>query len=199
VTGFVEDRVYQLDDYTRFETVETIIKEYVPEVSVKTVQKKKEFRAINEIRSFAFDSNPLMLIDAMPVFDSDDLAKFDPKGLKSLEILTRTFYLNEEEFPGVLSFTSYKNDFGGFPIPSNGIYLDYEGIQPKINFSKSLFDSPAIENQMMDWRTILFWSKVPESTPVSNSLDIKIPEIKGKYIITLKSNGETFTRLFEVK
>jgi len=199
VTGFVEDRVYQLDDYTRFENVETVIKEYVPEVSVKSVQKKKEFRVINEIRSFAFDSNPLMLIDAMPVFDSDELAKFDPKGLKSLEILTRTFYLNEEEFSGVLSFASYKNDFGGFPIPTNGIYLDYEGILPKISSAKTLFDSPKEENQMVDWRTILLWSKIPESNPISNAVELKIPDIKGKFIITVISNGETFTKLFEVK
>ncbi len=199
VTGFVEDKVYQLDDYTRFETVETVIKEYVPEVSVKTVQKKKEFRAINEARNFAFESNPLMLIDAMPVFDSEELARFDPIGLKSLEILMRTFYLNEEAFSGVLSFSSYKNDFGGFPIPTNGIYLEYEGIQPKISSAKGLFDSPKEAAQMMDWRTILFWSQVPETYPVSNSFTIKMPELKGKYIIRVKSGGEIFTRLFEVK
>ncbi|MEN2283843.1 hypothetical protein AAGF08_17005 [Algoriphagus sp. SE2] len=199
VTGLVEDRVYELDDYTRFETVETVIKEYVPEVSVKTVQKKKEFRAINEVGNFSFDSNPLMLIDAMPVFDSDELAKFDPKGLKTLEILTRTFYLNEEEFPGVLSFSSYKNDFGGFQIPTNGIYVDYEGIQPKIASANSLFDSPDKEDQIMDWRTILYWSKSQKSTPISNSFDIKVPEIKSKFMISVKSNGEIFTKLFEVK
>lgn len=199
VTGLVEDIVYKLDDYTRFETVETVIKEYVPEVSVKTVQKKKEFRAINEVGNFSFDSNPLMLIDAMPIFDSDELARFDPKGLKSLEILTRTFYLNEEEFPGVLSFSSYKNDFGGFQIPTNGIYVDYEGIQPKIGSANTLFDSPENEGQIMDWRTILYWSKAKKSTPISSSLEIKVPEIKGKYMITVQSNGESLSKLFEVK
>lgn len=198
VTGFVEDRVYQLDDYTRFETVETVIKEYVPEVSVKTIQKKKEFRAINALRSFAFDSNPLMLVDAMPIFDSDELAAFDPKGFKTLEILTRTFYLNEEAYPGVLSFTSYKNDFGGFPIPSNGIYLDYQGIQPEISEASTLFSPPA-DDLTMDWRTILFWSKVPESTPTSNKIELKAPELKGTYQVTVKSPNGTYSRTFEVK
>ncbi|MBN3583813.1 hypothetical protein JYB64_15545 [Algoriphagus aestuarii] len=197
VTGFVEDRVYQLDDYTRFETVETIIKEYVPEVSVKTVQKKKEFRTINAIRSFAFDSNPLMLVDAMPVFDSDALAAFDPKGFKTLEILTRTFYLNEEAYPGVLSFSSYKNDFGGYPIPSNGIYLDYQGIQPEITEAISLFN-PQTNGLTMDWRTILFWSKIPGSAP-KNRIDLKAPELKGTYRVTVKSPNGTYSRDFEVK
>lgn len=204
VTGFVEDRTYLLDDYTRFETVETVIKEYVPEVSVKTSKKMKEFRTLNEIRSYSFDANPLMLVDAMPVFDSNQLAAFNPDGFEKLEVLTRTFYLNEEEFEGVMSFVSYKNDFGGFPIPSNGIYLDYQGILPRIAAATELFDAPGQESNIMDWRTVLYWSAIPELAPASNSIEINVPEIIGKFKITVEtengeSMGETYTKTFEVK
>lgn len=204
VTGFVEDRTYLLDDYTRFETVGTIIKEYVPEVRIKSVKKKKEFRALDEVFGSSFDSNPLMLIDALPVFDSDALAAFDPKGFEKLEVLTRTFYLNEEAFPGVMIFSSYKNDFGGYPIPSNGIYLDYEGIQPKIVSAGSLFDAPSQDEHYMDWRTVLFWSAVPEASPISKAIEIKIPELKGHYQVTVKAKtpqgGLTeYVKTFEVK
>jgi len=204
VTGFVEDRTYLLDDYTRFETVGTIIKEYVPEIRIKTIKKKREFRALDEVMDASFDSNPLMLIDALPVFDSDFLANFDPSNFQKLDVLTRTFYLNEEKFPGVMSFSSYKNDFGGYPLPSNGIYLDYEGIQPKIVSAESLFDAPTKDQNIMDWRTILFWSKVPESTSVGNSVEITIPDLKGKYQITVKTKSEQgkskdFVKTFEVR
>ncbi|MBN3521731.1 hypothetical protein JYB62_17110 [Algoriphagus lutimaris] len=199
VTGFVEDRVYQLDDYTRFETVETIVKEYIPEISVKTVQKKKEFRSINEIKSFAFESNPLMLVDAMPVFDSDQLAAFDPKGFKTLAILSRTFYLNEEEFPGVMSFYSYKNDFGGFPIPTNGILLDYAGIQPRITLATSLFEPSRETDEMMDWRTILYWTEIPQLSSSKNEVEIVIPELKGSFLVTIKTDQGTYTKVIEVK
>lgn len=204
VTGFVEDRVYLLDDYTRFESVETIIKEYVPEVSVKTIKKKKEFRAINEVVSHSFDRNPLMLVDAMPIFDSDLLAKFNPKGFEKLQVLTRTFYLNEEEFPGVMSFSSYKNDFGGFPIPSNGIYLDYQGIQPRIVSTAALFDAPRSDSGIMDWRTVLYWSALPDLDRKDESIQIKVPETRGRFQVTVKainSDGATkyYSRSFEVK
>ena len=204
VTGFLEDRTYLLDDYTRFETVSTIIKEYVPEIRQKNVKKKKEFRALDEVYGGGFDSNPLMLIDALPVFDSDALASFDPTNFKKLDVLTRTFFLNEEKFPGVMSFTSYKNDFGGYPIPSNAIYQDYAGIQPKVVSAGSLFAAPREDQRIMDWRTVLYWSAVPESSPVGKSLEIKLPDLKGKYQITLNTltpTGESrnFTRTFEVK
>ncbi|WP_192346089.1 hypothetical protein [Algoriphagus sp. Y33] len=204
VTGFTEDRTYLLDDYTRFETVGTVIKEYVPEIRIKTTKKKKEFRVLDDVMDAGFDSNPLMLIDALPVFDSDLLAAFDPKGFKRLEVLTRAFYLNEEKFPGVLSFSSYKNDFGGFPIPSNGIYLDYEGIQPKVVSASSLFEAPEPSQGIMDWRTVLFWSEIPEKLPIGNVVEIQVPDVKGKYLITIKTgaNGggvKVYKRTFEIK
>ncbi|MEB2781336.1 hypothetical protein U3A58_13125 [Algoriphagus sp. C2-6-M1] len=204
VTGFMEDRTYLLDDYTRFETVATVIKEYVPEVSLRTIKKKKKFRALDEVREAGFDSNPLMLIDALPVFDSDLLATFDPTGFEKLEVLSRTFYLNEEKFPGVISFSSYKNNFGGFPIPSNGIYLDYEGIQPKVISTESLFAEPRQDQNIMDWRTVLYWSEIPDASSPGNSIEVKVPDLKGKYQITVKTKtqqGEAkdYLRTFEVK
>lgn len=204
VTGFLEDRTYLLDDYTRFETVGTVIKEYVPEISQKNIQKKKEFRILDNVMNTVFDSNPLMLVDALVVFNSDELAAFDPTNFKKLDVLTRTFFLNEEKFPGVMSFSSYENDFGGFPIPSNSIYLDYEGIQPKVKSTESLFSAPMDDQRIMDWRTVIYWSAVPDSAPVSNSMEIKLPDLKGKYQITLKTKtpqGEArnYTRTFEVK
>jgi hypothetical protein len=204
ITGLMEDRTYLLDDYTRFETVATVIKEYVPEISVKTIKKKKEFRVLNDVMDTGFGSNPLMLIDALPIFDSDLLAAFDPTNFEKLDVLKRTFFLNEEKFPGVMSFSSYKNDFGGFPIPSNGIYLDYEGIQPKIVSADSLFDAPNQDKNIMDWRTVLFWSEIPETSSLIQSIEITVPELKGNYQITVRTmtqqgTPKDYVRTFEVK
>jgi len=180
VTGFVEDNTYSLDDYTRFELVETVIKEYVPEVSIRTIQKKKEFRVLDKVRGAIFESNPLMLVDAMPVFDSDLLAGFNPKAFEKLEVLTRNFYLNEEVFPGVMSFSSFKNDFGGFTIPTNGIYLDYQGILPKILEKEALFSGNP-DAKMKDWRTVIYWSATDTELPDPRNLKFKMPVNAGLY------------------
>jgi len=204
VTGFVEDQTYDLDDYTRFESVEVVIKEYVPEVTVKTVQKRKEYRVLDKVRGAIFDDNPLMLVDAMPVFDSDLLASFNPKGLQKLEVLTRIFYLNEEAFPGVISFSSYNNDFGGFPIPTNGMYLDYQGILPKVLERKNLFAAPEEAARIRDWRTVLYWSATLDSDFSSHEMTLKAPATTGKFQIKisyLDENGEkkTASKIFDVK
>ncbi|TFV93362.1 hypothetical protein E4S40_13990 [Algoriphagus kandeliae] len=174
VTGFVADRTFMLDDYTRFESVETVIKEYVPMISVRTRKGLKEFRSINE-NGGVFSGNPLMLVDGMPVFDSDQLASFNPKNFEKLEVLSRLFYLNDREFEGVMSFSSYQSNVGGFPLPSNAFFTQTPGIQIPVELLQPI---TAIPEDAGDYRSILFWSadKMSEM-PKTNSFTVTIPNL----------------------
>lgn len=170
VTGFVADHTFLLDDYTRFETVETVVREYVPSVFVRTQDKKKVFRLVNEAVKSVFETNPLILIDAMPVFDSDLLTSFNPKFLSKLEVLNREFYLNDRTYPGVLSFTSYENNFGLYPLAPSARFFDYFGLQPKIELDKAQFSKPILPGKFPDYRTVLFWGNSETETIQSSSM-----------------------------
>ncbi len=187
VTGFVADHTYFLDDYTRFETVETVIREYVPSVFVRSQDKIKEFRLVNEAVKSVFESNPLILIDAMPVFNSDLLSGFNPKFLSKLEVLNREFYLNDRTYPGVLSFSSYENNFGLYPLEPSARFFDYLGLQPIIELDKSQFSQRQVEGQYPDYRTILLWGK-------SESASIQAPSTLGDFtfwVRYLDNSGQT--------
>jgi hypothetical protein len=186
VTGFVADHTYLLDDYTRFETVETVIREYVPSVAVRTRDKKKEFRLIDEAGNAVFDSNPLILVDAMPVFDSDLLSAFNPKFLSKLEVLNREFYLNDRTYPGVLSFSSYTNNFGLFPLAPSARFFDYLGLQPLIELEKNQFEKPATGGRFPDLRTILFWDRILDK-------EIQAPALDGRFLFWVKYLDEAGT------
>lgn len=187
VTGFVADYNYELDDYTRFEDVETILKEYVPSVAVRLKDKKKTFRLLNEADKSVFDSNPLILVDAMPVFDSDLLASFNPKFLQRLEILNREFYLNDRTYPGVLSFSSYANNFGLFPLAPAARFFDYPGLRPSLILDKGQFQTPASASRIPDWRTVLYWG------PSGDVSKTNLPDLAGIFVFWEKVvvDGET--------
>jgi hypothetical protein len=189
VTGFVADYSYGLDDYTRFEDVETILKEYVPSVAVRLKDKKKSFRLLNEADKSVFDANPLILVDAMPVFDSDLLASFNPKFLQHLEVLNREFYLNDRTYPGVLSFSSYANNFGLFPLAPAARFFDYPGLRPSLIMDKGQFQSPASASRIPDWRTVLFWGSSGELSKTS------VPDLVGTYVFweKVRVDGEMQT------
>ena len=197
VTGFVADYSYGLDDYTRFEDVETILKEYVPSVAVRLKDKKKTFRLLNEADKNVFDSNPLILVDAMPVFDSDLLASFNPKFLQRLEVLNREFYLNDRTYPGVLSFSSYANNFGLFPLAPAARFFDYPGLRPTLILDKGQFQTPATASRIPDWRTVLYWG------PNGDVSRTSLPDLAGTFVFWEKFRVEgeirTISTYFSVK
>jgi hypothetical protein len=185
VVGFVADQTYMLDDYTRFETVETIVKEYVPNVSVRRKDKLKKFRVINVEASYLFEGNPLMMVDALPIFNSDLLANFNPKFFRKLEILNREFYLNDRKYDGVLNFSSYQNDFGLFPIPNEVLYQSYSGLNPYIQLEKPIYSSPNNEKSMPDYRSVLFWYQ-KGIDPLGLSFNANTSEMTGQFILEVE-------------
>lgn len=182
VTGFVEDQSYLLDDYTRFDDVETVIKEYVPNVSVRRKDKLKEFRILNVEADYLFEGNPLMMVDALPVFNSDMLANFNPKFFYKLDVLNREFYLNDRKYDGVLSFSSYENNFGLFPIPDEVLYLGYGGLNPYIGLDSPIYSPNEKDEKLPDYRTLLFWYQKGVDK-FQSEFQVMSSELAGTYVL----------------
>ncbi|QDH80923.1 hypothetical protein FKX85_18485 [Echinicola soli] len=156
VTGYAPDRGYNLDDYNRFEDLATTLKEYMPTALVRKNKGKYFFKLTNIPEHSVFDGNPLILVDGMPVFDSDKLAQFSPENIKRAEIINRRFYILSYGFDGILSFTSYDNDFGEYPIPEHALYLEYPQIQQPVNWQ---FNPGKKSEHFPDFRSILLYQE----------------------------------------
>jgi hypothetical protein len=182
IIGFDADRTYMLDDYTRFENLETTLREYVPEVLVRKQDKKTLFKLLNNPLGSVFKENPLILIDAMPVFDTDALAAFDPINIQKLEVMTREFSFNQDKYSGVLSFTSFRNDFGTFQLPSNALYLNYPELQKTKRPKSFHLNATPNDPNFPDFRSTLYWNA---SEKGSKGLEIHTSQISGNYEIQI--------------
>lgn len=189
VTGYSPDRGYNLDDYNRFVDLATTLKEYVPTVLVRKKAGKYHFRLTNIPAHSLFDGNPLMLIDGMPVFDSDALARFSPEKIKRAEVINRSFYILNSAFEGVLSFTSFDNDFGGYPIPDRALYLEYPQIQQPVLWNVNR-QEPA-EKHAPDFRTLLYWNgSLMTGEDGAVDIDFHTSRVPGEYEIRVSSQDE---------
>lgn len=188
VAGFLADRTYYLADYNRFENIATTLKEYVPEVWVRKQEKKTLFKVLNNPLNSVFSENPLIMIDAMPVFDADALAEFDPKNIQRLDVLTREFILNDDKFSGVISFSSFENDFGGFELPEHALYFNYTEIQKPRKLPSPHFNNNLKEPNFPDFRSTLYWKFDPIS---ADKLLFYTSEIKGEYEGLISTVGES--------
>jgi hypothetical protein len=71
-------RGYNLDEYTRFQTMEEVMREYVEDVRVRKEGNKFNFKVMNRSFGTYFTEDPLMLVDGIPVTDATKLSNWIP-------------------------------------------------------------------------------------------------------------------------
>lgn len=183
---FLPDRSYLLDDYNRFDDMATVIREYVPEVLVRREDRKTVFRGINKPANQVFKTNPLILIDGLPILDNDAFSKFNPVGIKRMEILNRELYLNHKLFEGAIVLTSFNNDFGKYDLPKNALFLAYKGVQ----FPLTPIEFSGEDQQLSSLGSLLLWKTLTLQGSNEN-LTVPKPTLKGSYKITVTNWGKT--------
>jgi hypothetical protein len=153
------DETYILSDYTRFPTMEDVLREYVPGVLVRKRKDNFYFRIPDNLNKTIFKDNPLVLLDGLPVFDLNKIMAFDPLKVRKLEVMTRRYYLGYSSFPGMVSYTTYRGDLGGFELDPQCVSLDYEGLQQHREFYSPKYETQKqIDSRIPDQRNLLYWN-----------------------------------------
>jgi hypothetical protein len=155
----VPDEKYFLDDFTRFPTMEEVLREYVRGVLVRRRQKEFHFRMVDKLLPNTFyTTDPLMLIDGIPVFKADKIMEFDPLKIKKVELLSSRYFLGPMTFTGIVSFSTYQSDLGGFELDPRVLVMPYEGVQAAREFYAPKYDHAKANSRVPDFRNLLFWA-----------------------------------------
>jgi len=147
---------YKLDDYTRFTTMEEVLREYIHELWVNH-DKHYHIKMINE--AGFLDDDPLVMLDGVPVFSMDKIVGLDPLKIRRLDVVRDRYYWGPAEAEGILSYTSYKGDLAGLDMDPHAVVLDYEGLQLQRVFYAPVYDTDEqVASRLPDFRNVLYWS-----------------------------------------
>lgn len=153
------DEKYFLDDFTRFPTMEEVLREYVKGVLVRRRQKEFHLRMIDKlVPNTYYTTDPLMLLDGIPVFDADKIIEMDPLKVKKIELLSSRYFLGPLTFTGIVSFSTYRGDLGGFELDPKVLVMPYEGVQAQREFYAPRYDSNNAGSRVADFRNLLHWA-----------------------------------------
>ena len=149
---------YLLDDYTRFPVLEEVMREYVPGVLVRKHRDGFHFRVIDQPNQATFRNDPLVLLDGVPVFSVDHIMQFSPLKIRKLDVITSHYYQGPLTYDGIVSYTTYRGDLGGFPLPPQALLEEYEGLQGEREFFAPRYDTPQEQaSRRPDFRNLLHW------------------------------------------
>jgi hypothetical protein len=183
-------KTYLLDNYTRFTTMEEVLREYVREDNIVRSKGRYHIKVLNE-KGF-LDGDPIVLLDDVPVFNIDKVMAIDPLKVRKLEVIRDRYFYGPTVNEGVFSFTTYKGDLGGVEIDPHAVVLDYEGLQLKREFYSPVYDTQkATDSRVPDFRSLLFWSPDVNTNAAGKGLvSFYTSDQKGKYVVSVQGINE---------
>jgi len=152
------DKVYQLDDYVRFTTIEEILREYVPYVNVRKRDGVFYLPVFDLVRKEFFQVDPLVMLDGIPIFDMNKLMAYDPLKIRRLDVVSRVYYLGNMFFGGIVNFITYTGDLQGYELDPGVTVIDYKTLQLQREFFSPVYETPEqYASRMPDFRSLLHW------------------------------------------
>jgi hypothetical protein len=174
---------YKLDDYTRFTTMEEVLREYISELWVTRTDKRYHIKMISEQLGF-LDGDPLVILDGIPVFNIDKVIALDPLKVRRLDVVRERYFWGPAEAEGILSYSTYKGDLGGLEMDPHAVVLDYEGLQLQRVFYSPAYETDAqVASRLPDFRNVLYWSpSLSGSAQDKKQVSFYTGDQVGKYI-----------------
>ncbi len=151
------DNSFLLDDYTRFTTIEEVLREYVPQVNVRKQNGKFRLQ-MYDANTKVLIYDPLILLDGVPMFDVDRFMTMDPLKIWKLDVIPNTYFLGAIRAEGIASFISYNGDMAEFEPDPGALVVDYEGLQLNREFYSPDYATPEmLYSRLPDFRNVLYW------------------------------------------
>ena len=182
------DLHYNLDDYTRFVTMEEVMREYVGDVRVRKQGEQFHFRVRNGLFNTFFEDDPLVLVDGVPVADISRIIAFDPLKIKSVDVISRKYYSGPMVNDGLVSYQTYDGDLAGFQLDPGALVLEYEGLQQQKEFYTPVYQTAQQQaSRLPDQRNVLHWTPDIKTGPDGKShLSFYTSDLKGTYIVLVQ-------------
>jgi hypothetical protein len=198
---------YLLDNYTRFTTMEEVLREYVMSVNVRKRGGKFHLPMFNDdLANGTFQTDPLVLLDGVPVFDMDKIVNYDPLKVRKMETVTRKYFYGQTFYDGIVNLVTYNGNLEGFELDPHATVIDYEALQLQREFYSPVYETPEQKaSHRPDFRNVLYWSPTIQTDQAGkHQSSFYSADLPGKYAVivqALTTDGKTGSGslFFEVK
>ena len=197
---------YDLDEYTRFPTLSETIFEFVYMVKIGRIGGERKFRVFSRELDGFTTSSTLVLLDGVPVFDSEQLINYNPYLLKKIEVFDGRHAFGDRVYESVLLFTTHAKNLPNYQLGPGALLFKYDFPFLPIPFVSPDYQDESLRNSRLpDFRHTLYWNpevKVETGKPVE--LSFYTSDLTGNFEVSIEgfdSEGKMVSgkSYFEVK
>jgi len=182
------DRQYNLEEYTHFQTMEEVMREFVEDVRVRKEGQRFIFKVRNRLFGTYFEEDPLILLDGIPISNASRIIALDPLKVKRIEVVMHNYYVGSSVFEGIVNVKSYSGEIGATQIDPNALVIEYEGLQQQREFYSPEYSAESEQQtHMPDFRNVLFWApQIKTGTDGKSQLKFYTSDLKGKFAVVVQ-------------
>lgn len=184
--------VYNLDEYTRFPTIEETMVEIVNDAWINKRNGRSYFNIREKENSSPSNQPALLLVDGFFVQDHEDFINYKAGKVASISIMRDKYYYGSQTFQGVMLVETIE---GNFSENISKDYIDKIEIQPaqknKQYFNQDYSTETSKNNRIPDYRRQLFWLPDLTITKPNKELTFYTSDISGTFEISLEGFTET--------
>lgn len=177
-------RQTRLSDFVQMATTRETINELVPFVRVRKKDGHFKIVVLDEVTNIEYD-NPLVLVDGIPYHDIDAIMALQPTEIKAFQVISRVFAHGQMQYNGIVSILTTGGDFASLPMPSGGVFIEYETLNRPAIFSDSAFYNTS---EIPDFLNTTYW-KTYKSNQMDSTFTLIAPDVPGDYDLTITSLG----------
>ncbi|MCZ6595707.1 MAG: hypothetical protein O6943_12460 [Bacteroidetes bacterium] len=184
---------YDLDDYTRFGTMEEVFREIVKLVwTITDANGKLKIRVFENKFSTPTQNPPLLFIDGVFVQDPDDLLTYNARKVKNITVVRNKYQFGSKDYQGVILIETiagdYKNQQSGDFVEDLTLFKP----EPRKKYYQQKYEKPteSTTRRIPDVRTQLFWEPDIDLSDGEINFKFYTSDNPGDYEISL----EGFTR-----
>jgi len=180
-------RKYALEEYTRFQNMEEIFIEFIPEARIRKINDKRSFSVVSDVNNNFSTDYVLVLLDNVPIADHDLMCNYNALLIEKIDLYQGRYIYGGQLYGGIIHFITYKGDYPGIKFEPYTQLLNFEGTQPYRYFYSPIYEETVNSTRMPDFRHTLLWEPFVDC---KDGESITIPfytsDIPGKYDVKLE-------------
>lgn len=163
------DVVTVIDRFINLPTVEDIIREIVPFVTIKKEKGKSTFKIYENSSLYPKEGETLTFIDGVPVYDIDKILALNPEDIQRVEVVNIDYYLEDLNLGRLLFFFTNDLDMADYEFDNRIFRQVHNGYVSNCSYLGLNYDVLGLEkSRIPDFRNLLFFRGIGKLEPNSS-------------------------------
>jgi hypothetical protein len=153
------DRTVILSDYIQLTTLREVFKELVPGLTSSGRNENITLTLTHRYPGISFDSQPLVILDGVPVYDLNKLLDIPSSRIERVEVLSVRYFTGEIVTDGIINIVSHKGDLSAMEFDKSILRQEYDMLLDSYDLFAPDYSSDSLRmSRIPDYRNTLYWN-----------------------------------------